>query len=294
MTAVGWTLLVGGVLVGLIIGSFTNVVIDRLPLALEEPNEFGESWDTRPWGEVLGGRSRCSACGAPVRAVDNIPVVSYLVLRGRCRSCHEPYGGFHPLVELAVPAVGLLVTWGVLAQDRSPWTLMPFLVLVPAGIAITVIDYRTLIVPTRLVWPVFGATVVLSGAATLLAAGGDPEWLLAALVGVAVMAGPLFVLFWFLPTAMGFGDIRLCTLLGWNVGFAAGSAGFGLGPAVFLAAATMAVSAALGLVIGIPVALATRGGGGSIRKAKVPWGPSLVMAAFLAVALAGPVLEPFG
>lgn len=291
MSAIGWTLLVGGVLVGLIVGSFTNVIIDRLPLALDEPNEFGELWDTRPWREVLGGRSRCSSCGAPVRPWDNVPVLSYLVLRGRCRSCREPYGAYHPLVELAVPLVGGLVTWAVLAQDRSPWTLMPFLVLVPAGIAILVIDFRTLIVPTRLVWPVFWATVVLSVAAALIE--GEPGWLVEALVGLLVMAGPLFVLFWILPSAMGFGDVRLCTLLGFNVGFAAGSAGFGIAPTVFLAAAAMAVSAALGLVIGIPVVIASRGRAGSIRKVKVPWGPSLVIAAFLAIALAQPVLDPF-
>ncbi len=94
-------MLVFGTLAFVAIGSFTCVVIDRLPLALDEPNEFGELWDTRPWREVFGGRSRCSSCGAEVTAADNIPVVSWLVLRGRCRGCGERIPAFHPVVEFA-------------------------------------------------------------------------------------------------------------------------------------------------------------------------------------------------
>ena len=85
MTPAQIVLLVGGILIAFVIGSFTNVIIDRLPLELDEPNEFGELYDTRPWAEVLGGRSRCSSCGEPVRPSDNIPVVSWILLRGRCR-----------------------------------------------------------------------------------------------------------------------------------------------------------------------------------------------------------------
>ena len=71
-------ILVVGALGFLAIGSFICVIIDRLPVYSEEPNSYGEHWDTRPWGEVLGGNSRCSSCGTPVRPYDNIPIVSWL------------------------------------------------------------------------------------------------------------------------------------------------------------------------------------------------------------------------
>jgi len=89
------------------IGSFTCVIIDRLPLKLDEPNEYGELWDTRPWRDVLGGHSRCSSCGIPVRAIDNVPVLSWLILRGRCRACRAPISPRYPIVELAAGALAL-------------------------------------------------------------------------------------------------------------------------------------------------------------------------------------------
>ena len=167
MSATEWVLVVFGVLGGLAVGSFTCVVIDRLPMPLEEPNEFGEEWDTRPWRDVVGGTSRCSSCGEPVRPRDEVPVLSWLVLRGRCRDCGERIPAYHPWVELSVPVLWALLVWAV----GWGWAVVPALVLVPVGVAVSAIDLRTLMVPTRLVWPGLGLVV----AASVLAAAFTGE-----------------------------------------------------------------------------------------------------------------------
>lgn len=279
MSATEVVLLVVGTLVAFAVGSFLCVVIDRLPVALEEPNEYGELWDTRPWPQVVGGSSRCDDCGAPIRVVDKIPVVSWLVLRGRCRSCGASIPAFHPLVELAVPVLFLLAVW---AMGWS-WPLVPVLWLIPVGVAVAVIDLRTLIVPTRIVWPAFYVAVLLSLAGA--AATREWAWLLTALVGLAALAGPLFVLWFAVPRGMGFGDVRLATLLGWTIGFCAGTRPVA---GVVLSVITLALASLVGLVLGV-VVLGARG-----RKAQVPFGPSLVLAAYVCCLLAPEILEPFG
>ena len=138
MTGAEVALIVLGAVAFLLLGSFTCVVIDRLPLALDEPNQYGELWDSRPWPEVFGGRSRCSSCGEQVRPIDNVPILSWLVLRGRCRNCDERIPGFHPLVELAFPLLYVAAVWVLGAS----WTLLPALWLIPVGLAVAVIDLR--------------------------------------------------------------------------------------------------------------------------------------------------------
>ncbi|MFM7062098.1 MAG: prepilin peptidase [Actinomycetes bacterium] len=284
MTPTVWVLVVFGVLAMFLVASFTNVVVDRMPLALDEPNEYGEEWDTRPWGEVVAGRSRCSSCGTDVRWLDNVPVVSYLVLRGRCRSCGERYGAFHVLVELAVPAVAVLVTWGVVHFQGWSWVLLPYLFLVPVGAALSAIDLRTLIVPTRIIWPSAAVMAVLCAAAALLE--GEPAWLLGVAMGVLAFAGPLFLIWFVIPTGMGFGDVRLATLLGMPLGLAAASTGRSFGWAAVLAAMCLLVSSVIGIGIAIP--------GMVVGNHKVPFGPALVAGTLLCATLAQPILDAFG
>ena len=282
MTPTAWVLVVFGVLVMFLLASFTNVVIDRMPLALDEPNQYGESWDTRPWGEVVGGRSRCSACGADVRWYDNVPVVSYLLLRGKCRSCGERYGAFHVLVEVLVPLVAVLVTWGVVHYQGWSWVLLPYLFLVPVGVALAVIDLRTLILPTRIIWPAAAVMAVLCAVAALLE--GHPEWLLGCLVGIALMAGPLALAWWF--SGGGFGDVRLCTLLGLVVGLAGSTTGNGLGWVPMLCVIFFVLSSVVGLAMAPAFLVAG-------WKSKVPFGPGLIVGALLCVTLAEPILDAF-
>jgi leader peptidase (prepilin peptidase)/N-methyltransferase len=289
-----------GVLIMSAIGSFMCVIIDRLPKYLDEPNEYHEHWDTNSWSDVLGGNSRCSSCGAPVRPRDNIPVLSWLLLRGRCRNpeCAERIPSFHPLVELAVPAFSAAIVWA----NGWSWWLLPWLALVPVGIAIAVIDWRTLMVPTRLVWPSFAIVVVLSAVAAL--AEGDPAALLGGLVGIAVLAGPLFVLWWIQPTGIGFGDVRLTVLLGWTIGSAAMAVGGPWVSSLFIALIAMVVASALGIVAGLatlgrplPSTLQYLQDQGAkrtpFRKRPVPFGPPLVVSALLALIVVQPFVEPF-
>lgn len=282
MTGIEIILVVFGTLIFLAIGSFTCVIIDRMPLALDEPNEYNELWDTNSWSYVLGGTSRCSSCGIDVRPVDNIPVVSYLVLRGRCRGCSEKIPAFHPWVEIASPIMFVLAVWAL----GFEWEILPVLWFIPVALAITTIDFRTFMVPTRIVWPAFGVAVALCA----LVAGIEGEWerLIAAAIGLAVLAGPLFAIWFALPKAMGFGDVRLATLIGFLVGFFAldsrGEAAYG--GAVFLSVLTLALASSLGVVMGL-IVLRSRG-----RKAKVPFGPTMVLAGYFCMLMARPILEP--
>lgn len=263
--------------IALCIGSFTNVLIDRLPKQLASANEFGEFWDTNEWGYVLGGTSRCSSCSTDVRPQDNIPLVSFFVLRGRCRSCDEPIPRFHPFVELAVPAVMVAIGFA----DGWTWKSLPLLVAVPFLVAVAVIDQRTMMVPTRLVWPGLAAVAV----GTVVAAGltGEWTWLRTAVLGATLLAAPLAILWFLLPRAMGFGDVRLATLVGWVAGLA-------IAPGVWLGSLAasllvLAIASLIGLVMGVVVA------GAHGLRARVPFGPALVLAGFVGVLFAQQIRE---
>lgn len=263
-----WVVYVAIALVGACIGSFACVIIDRLPLELDEPNELGETWDTRPWAEVVGGRSRCSSCGTDIAPAENVPVLAWLVLRGRCRHCGARIPAYLPLVEAMVPA---LAVWAVAVRGWT-WTTAPILFLVVVGVIIAAIDIPTLIVPTRLVWPSFGVAVVMCVAIAL--GLGEPGWLVAALVGLACLAGPLGALWWIMPRGMGFGDVRLACLLGWTVGFEAAPGG--LGVVAYSCLLVITIGALLGIVLGVVSVIA------QFRKLRfVPFAPSLIAASYL-------------
>ena len=183
------------------------------------------------------------------------------------------------MVEAAVP----LVTVGLVIAYGWGWRISPALWLVPVGIAAAVIDLRTMIVPTRIVWPAFGVTVVLSAVASVMS--GESRWLVGGLIGVACMAGPLALLWFALPGGMGFGDVRLATLLGWTVGFCT----IEKSPitAVFTSVTALALSAVLGLIMGV-VGLVAFG-----RGRKVPFGPALVAGALIVIGFGEDVLNGF-
>lgn len=279
MSPTAWVLFAAALLLAAAVGSFTCVVIDRMPYELDEPDEYGDSWGTRSWREVAGGRSRCDSCDADVRSTDNIPVLSYLLLRGRCRECSDRIPAFHLLVELLVPLLFALAFW----RFGWSWALLPVALLVPPAVALAVIDLRTFIVPTRIIWPTFFVEV----GACVLAAGLLGRWdlLVGCAVGLAVFAGPLFAIWFIHPRGMGFGDVRLSVLVGWTVGFYADGSPLAAG---ILVAIALFLAAVLGVIIGIG-ALGARG-----RKAQVPFGPSIVLGGYVAIVLAAPILEAFG
>ncbi|HEX7135272.1 MAG TPA: prepilin peptidase [Iamia sp.] len=187
--------LVGLGVLGLAVGSFLNVVIVRVPA--------GES--------ILSPPSHCMACDAPIKPWDNIPVLSWVILRGRCRACGEEFGLAYALVEVANA-----VLW-VIAGLRfgASWALVPMLLLFSTLLAQSVIDLETSRLPDRINFPVFGASVVLVAAVSAIE--GEPSRIGLALLGAAGYALFMFALAFLSirgQQAMGLGDAKFALILG--------------------------------------------------------------------------------
>ena len=182
---------------GLVIGSFLNVVIWRVPRH--------ES--------IVKPRSHCPSCDTQLATRDNIPLVSWLVLRGRCRHCGTDISIRYPLVELLT---GLLFA-AVGARFSHSWALPAFLVLTGALIAISAIDLEHFIIPNRIVYPVGFASVFLLALAALI----DNQWAAfgRSLLGALAAFTFFFVLHLVAPGGMGFGDVRLSFVLGLFLGW---------------------------------------------------------------------------
>jgi leader peptidase (prepilin peptidase)/N-methyltransferase len=244
-------------LLGLAIGSFLNVVIYRVPKGLS----------------VVSPRSACPSCHAPILERDNVPVVSWLLLRGRCRQCHAQISARYPLVELACAALFA----GTAARFGYNWALPAYLVLFAGLLALSVIDIETLLLPKKIVWPLS----VLVTALFVLAAAVTGSWH-ALLVG-AICGAAWFALFFLMnlasPRLLGFGDVRLAPVLGLALGWL-GVRYVVLG---FLAANL------IGAVVGIALIATKR----MTRQQQMPYG--VFLAAGCAVAIfAGPeILRPF-
>jgi leader peptidase (prepilin peptidase)/N-methyltransferase len=230
-------LIVLATLFGLAIGSFSCVVIDRLPVPVDEPNEFGERFTMRPWAEVAGGRSRCSACGTDVPAHLNVPVFAWLFLRGRCKNCDATIGAFHPIVEASVPLLWLGLAWalgwgldaGADAVVRARRRRVRVIDLHPDGAQLV---WR----PRRL------------GHDAARRRAGQTAVVVGALLGAAVLGGALFVIWFIKPGGLGFGDVRLAVLIGLHIGALVGTGGMIL--VVFSVVLTMGVAAFMGLLLG--------------------------------------------
>lgn len=240
-------------LAGLAVGSFLNVVIYRVPLHQS----------------IVSPRSHCPACEHPIRERDNVPVVSWLVLRGRCRDCRAPISPRYLLVELATGALFA----GLAARLGYSWVLPAMLVLFASLLALAAIDLERLILPKSIVyWSIAVVAILLT-----IAAAADGEWGRLSVAGLC--AAGWFVAFFLLnlasPRSLGFGDVRLAPLLGLGLGW------FGWRYVVLgFFAANLA-----GAVIGIALILAKR----MRRDQAIPYGVFLAMGVAVAV-FAGPEL----
>ncbi len=232
---------------GLLVGSFLNVVVWRVPR--------GES--------ILRPPSHCRACAAPVRPRDNVPVLSWLLLRGRCRECRERISARYPIVEVATAVVFALLTW------RFGWSpeLPAFLYLGAIGVALTLIDLDVKRLPNAIVLPSYVVGIVLLGIAAV--ATGDYWSLLRGLLGMVALYVFFFVLVLVYPAGMGFGDVKLAGVLGLYLGW--------LGWAEVMVGAFLGFL--LGAVVGVSLMLAGRAG----RKSKIPYGPFMLLGALAAV-----------
>ncbi len=248
-------LALGLIPLGLVVGSFLNVVINRVP---EKQS-------------VVRPRSRCPRCDTTLKPWDNVPVVSWLLLRGRCRSCRGAISIRYPLIEVATAALFVAAAVRLGADPALP----AFLVVFAALLAISAVDLERFIVPNRILYPaLFMAAPLLVVAAAL-----DDDWssLWGAVLGGALGWVLLFAIHMASPKGMGFGDVRLAGLIGMLLGWLSiGHVLLGLFLA-FLSAAVVGVGL---MVTGV------RG-----RKDRVPFGPFLALGAITAVFVGGPILS---
>lgn len=250
--------LVAGFL-GFLVGSFANAAIHRWP---------------RGGGVTSPAGSRCPACDAPVAPRDNIPLVSYVLLRGRCRSCRSPIGVRYPLVEASVAILWATTAW---VHGLEP-VLPASLVFVWALVVATAIDLEFRIIPNRLTYPLVPILLGL----LVVAAGMTGEWVdlrRALLAGVAIPGVMLLLSEAFRllrgQVGIGMGDIKLSVSIGLVVGYLGGW------EIVVFAYGTM--------VAGVLVATALLATGRAKLASRIPYGPYLALGALLAI-MAGPSL----
>lgn len=273
-------------LLGLIVGSFLNVVIHRLPimmnrdwrkqcaeLAAENAEKAGNaaSFVAPPAEEkrfdLVEPGSRCPACNAPIRAWQNIPLVSYLVLRGKCAACGARISLRYPLIELLTGVLSAAVAW----RYGFGWELLGALLVTWSLVALAGIDFDHKVLPDSitlpLVWLGLLASVALSPDPNLAFPVGPRSSILGAIAGYMSLWS-VYHLFKLLTgkEGMGYGDFKL---------FAAFGALFGAGmllPVIILAAST-------GAVVGVVLIFMRRSG----RDTQIPFGPYLAAAGWIAL-----------
>ena len=241
-------------LLGLLVGSFANVAISRIPAG----------------GSLSRPPSACPRCGASIRPYDNIPVVSWLLLRGRCRDCGEPISVVYPLMEVTMAVLFGLVGWRV----GLSWSLPGLLLMTWTLVVVSMIDLETRKIPNRLMYPLIPALLVLMVAAAF--GDGVPQ---RALVVIAAGVGA-FVLLLLIALVqrggMGFGDVKLAGFIGLGLGY------LGVGH-VLLA---LFLSFLAGGLIGVMLMAAGKRG----RKDKIPFGPYLALGALISLLVGAPII----
>lgn len=235
-------------LLGLILGSFLNVVIYRIP---------------RRESLVRPG-SHCPSCGQPIHFYDNVPVFSWLVLRGKCRSCHISISVRYPLVELITGIAFVVAFW----RFGPDWQLLVAWGFIAAMVAVAFIDFDHMIIPNKIVLP--GALLGLMASIAI-----DPHrwWVyVAGSVGAATF---MFILAMVWPGGMGPGDIKMALFMG----------------AVLGAYVMVALFAAffLGSIVGIFMLVVQK----RSRKEKIPFGPYLASGAVLAILVGETLLKSY-
>jgi len=275
----------GGVLLGLLVGSFLNVVIYRLPVMLEREwrqqcqellAHDGEATSGETPPEVfnlLRPRSRCPHCGTPVHAWQNIPVLSWLLLGGKCASCKSPISIRYPLIELLTGLLSGLLVWrfGVTLEAAGA------LLLLWALIALTVIDIDQQLLPDCITLPLLWLGISISLLQPATSALQFPD-LRSSVIGAIVGYTSLWSVYWVFKLltgkeGMGYGDFKLLAALGAWLGWQ-------MLPLVIL------LSALTGAVTGVAMIILL----GRDRQLPIPFGPYLAVAGLIAL-LWGPQLN---
>ncbi|MBT9498949.1 MULTISPECIES: A24 family peptidase [Zoogloea] len=264
-------------LVGLFVGSFLNVVIHRLPVMMEREWHLEAASlrgdtpeEAAPRFNLAVPRSRCPHCGHLIGALENIPVVSYILLRGRCRHCSGPIGVRYPLIE-------------ILCAGLSGFTALHFgfgaagcgaLVFVWAMIALCFIDLDTQLLPDSITLPLLWLGLLLNLNATYTN-------LADAVVGAAAGYLTLWSVFWLFKLAtgkegMGYGDFKLLAAIGAWLGWQ-------------ILPLTILLSSLVGAIVGISLILLRKHG----REIPIPFGPYLAAAGLLALYWGTPLTQAY-
>jgi leader peptidase (prepilin peptidase)/N-methyltransferase len=233
---------------GMIAGSFVSVVAYRVPR--------GES--------IVGPRSQCPDCGHTIAAYDNVPVFSWLMLRGRCRDCHEPISARYPLVELGLGA--LFAAAAVVLQGDPAELAMGFALLATLA-AITLTDLERRVIPNAIL-------AVSAVAAIGIAVAMDPSSLPERAVAAAGAGGFLLLAALVYPKGMGMGDVKLAAVIGLYLGRAVAPA--------------MLIALAVGALVGVAMMLRD---GAEARKHAVPFGPFLALGAVVGLLAGNSILD---
>jgi leader peptidase (prepilin peptidase)/N-methyltransferase len=262
--------------IGLVVGSFLNVVIHRLPIMMER-DWAAQCADLRgeapPVFEPLSlsrPPSRCPGCGRPIRAVENIPIISWLLLRGRCKGCAVPISIRYPLVEAITGLLFAFAAW------HFGYTAAGFgaMLFIAALVALTGIDFDTQLLPDDITLPLLWAGLGFN-------AFGVFTDLKSAVIGAMAGYLSLWAVYWGFKLAtgkegMGFGDFKLLAALGAWLGWQ-------------MLPLTILLSSFVGAVVGI--ALLVFAGQG--RNVPIPFGPYLAAAGAIALVWGKPLTQAY-
>jgi leader peptidase (prepilin peptidase)/N-methyltransferase len=262
------------ILVGVLgasIGSFLNVVIYRVPRGLS----------------VVTPPSACPACGTRIRAFDNIPVLSWLVLRGRCRTCREPFSVRYAIIELvtalafaglaALAAPGILAAPSAAAAAAEALELVALLWFAAIGIALAAIDLDVHRLPDAIVLLSYPVLAALLGGAALLSGDGQSAGRAAA--GAGILFALYFLLAIISPRGMGMGDVKLSGVIGLVLGWVGWSA--------------LAVGALAAFLLGGLVGLVLIALGRARRSTGIPFGPWMLGGAWVGILLGDPIARAY-
>ncbi|WP_426195672.1 prepilin peptidase [Massilia sp. DWR3-1-1] len=257
---------------GLLIGSFLNVVIYRMPKMMQRDSdnyvahESGKDLPHQDTFNLMVPRSACPHCGHQITALENIPVLSYLALRGKCSACKAPIPVRYPAIEALTALVSAALIW----HFGSGLAGIATLGFAYALIAMTCIDYDTQLLPDDLTLPLLWAGLLLNLNATFVP-------LQDAVIGAAAGYLVLWAIYWLFKLAtgkegMGYGDFKLLAALGAWMGWKAL-------PSIIL------ISSVVGAVVGITLIVAA----GRSREKTIPFGPYLAAAGMIAMLWGAPI-----
>ncbi len=263
-------------ILGLMVGSFLNVVIHRLPKMMErdwmaECAELrGESPPQTEKLNLATPRSRCPHCGHGISAVENIPILSYLFLQGRCRACQAHISLRYPLIELLSGLLSGYAAW----RYGASWAGMGALIFIWCMIALTFIDFDTQLLPDSITLPLLWAGLLLN-------LGGTFTDLKSAVVGAAAGYLSLWAVYWTFKLAtgkegMGYGDFKLLAAVGAWLGWQ-------------MLPLTILASSMVGAIVGISLIVFARQG----RNIPIPFGPYLAAAAVIALFWGKPLTQQY-